>query len=216
MTNTVSIQEPFACLSHLLGAIAGLAGTIYLFSIVSRNTSLITVCLIYGLSVIFLFSASALYHAFKKEENGNSVLRKLDHLAIFFMIAGTYTPITYCYLPLHWFIIVMIIQWSLVIMGFFIILFYLNAPRILSTGIYLAMGWFALVPVGKMLSTLPKTALIYLFTGALAYTIGAVIYYLKKPNPVPGRFGFHEIFHIFILLGSVLHFIMVFIAVRSY
>ncbi len=216
MTNTLSIQEPFSCLSHFTGALAGLVGTFYLFSTVSQNTPLITVCLIYGLSVIFLFSTSALYHAFKKEENSDSILRRLDHLAIFFMIAGTYTPVTYCYLPLNWFIFVMIVQWSLVVTGFFIIIFFMNAPRILSTGIYLAMGWFALVPVGKMLSTLPKTALFYLFAGAIAYTAGAIIYYLKKPDPVPGRFGFHEIFHIFILLGSVLHFIMVFVSIRSY
>jgi hemolysin III len=171
---------------------------------------MIMVSAIYGLSAVFMLLSSTLYHAFKTGENQAGFLRKMDHFAIFCMIAGTYTPLCYVYLEgnLKWGII--IAQWALVMAGFFLNVFYIKAPRVFTTVIYLLM---AIVPIKQLLSAVPLSSIILLFMGGLAYSTGAVIYVLKKPNPMPDFFGFHEIFHLFILIGVFLHFPVVFLAV---
>ncbi len=216
MYRTLAVNEPFSCYSHMLGAVVSLIGTCVLVLIALKSTPLLIVSVIYGLSVIFLFTTSAFYHAFKTVENGESFLRRLDHLAIFFMIAGTYTPVSYCFFTPAWFTAIMIAQWSIVILGFIVIIFFINAPRLLSTSLYLAMGWMAIFVMYKIIDTFPAITLVYLFGGAAAYSIGAVIYYLKKPDPFPGSFGFHEIFHVFILIGGGLHFMMVLTTIMKY
>jgi len=208
-------QNRFSSYSHLCGAITALVGALALVYQTRDCLSLIMVSAIYGLSAVFMLLSSALYHAFKRGENQASFLRKMDHFAIFCMIAGTYTPLCYIYLEgnLKWGII--ILQWTLVIAGFFLKVFYIRAPRVFTTIIYLLMGWMALVPIKQLLSAVPLASIILLSVGGLAYSTGAVIYMLKKPNPMPSLFGFHEIFHIFILIGVFLHFSVVFLAVSS-
>lgn len=179
-------QNRFSSYSHLCGAIIALVGTMTLVYQTRDCLSLIIVSTIYGLSGVFMLLSSALYHAFKTGENQASFLRKMDHFAIFCMIAG-----------------------------FFLKLFYIRAPRLFTTIIYLLMGWMAIVPIKQLLSVVPLASLILLFMGGIAYSIGSVIYILKKPNPIPGLFGFHEIFHFFILIGVFLHFPVVFLAVSS-
>ena len=186
-------------------------GTIYLlFKTSSLDLNIVTI--IYGISNMILFLASSLYHANKQKEDEVSIWRKLDHIAIFIMIAGTYTPIIYVYLTGYWRWSIIIIQWSLVVGGLFFKFFYLNAPRYLYTIIYLLMGWMGIVPIKKFLSTMPGSSLLLLFGGGLSYTIGAIFYIIKKPK-FNIYFGFHEIFHIFILLGAVLHYLLVYEAV---
>jgi hemolysin III len=159
--------------------------------------------------------ASAMYHAQKQEENAVNIWRKLDHVAIFFMIAGTYTPICYIYLDGAWFWSIMGVQWACVIAGFFFKVFYLRAPRIISPILYLIMGWIAIIPINIFWDQMSTLSFFLLFGGGVAYSIGAILYAIKKPNPVPGVFGFHEIFHIFILLGALLHYFMIYIAVTQ-
>jgi hemolysin III len=206
-------QDRFSSYSHLCGAIITFVGVLVLVYQTRECASLIIVSTIYGLSAVFMLLSSALYHAFKTGENQASFLRKMDHFAIFCMIAGTYTPLCYIYLEgnLKWGMI--IVQWTLVIAGFLLKVFYIRAPRLFTTIIYLLMGWMAIVPIKQLLSVMPLASIILLFMGGIAYSIGAVIYMLKKPNPIPGLFGFHEIFHLFILTGVFLHFPIVFLAV---
>lgn len=206
-------QDLFSFYSHLCGAIAVLAGALALVYQARACLSLVIVSTIYGLATIFMLASSALYHAFKKEENQANFLRKMDHFAIFCMIAGTYTPLCHIYLEgyLKWGII--IAQWGLVVAGFFLKVFYIKAPRVFTTVIYLLMGWMVIIPIKQLLSVIPAVSMTLLFLGGLAYSAGAVIYMLKKPNPVPNFFGFHEIFHLFILLGVFLHFPVVYLAV---
>ena len=208
-------QDLFSFYSHLCGALTALVGVLALVYQARDCLSLIMVSAIYGLSAVFMLLSSALYHAFKRGENQASFLRKMDHFAIFCMIAGTYTPLCYIYLEgnLKWGII--ILQWTLVIAGFFLKVFYIRAPRVFTTIIYLLMGWMAIVPIKQLLSAVPLASIILLLVGGLAYSTGAVIYMLKKPNPIPSLFGFHEIFHLFILIGVFLHFPVVFLAVSS-
>lgn len=199
-------REPIASYSHAAGAIFFIAGTAYLVALARGSIMLSLALVVYGLAAVFLFASSALYHAFKTGENESSVLRKLDHLAIFFMIAGTYTPVCYAYLDGGWFAGIIIAQWGLVLFGLFFKLLYLSAPRHLSTGIYVLMGWIVVIPMHKLYAVMPGEILTLIAAGGVSYTVGAVIYAIKRPNPRPGVFGFHEMFHLFILAGALLHF----------
>jgi len=212
----ISVKEKISAYTHGGTVPVMLTGTIFLLIISSGNFAAEIVSLIYGLSAIFLFSASFLYHSKKVSENDTSIWRKLDHSAIFFLIAGTYTPICFFYLEgkMKWGIL--IAQWSLVIAGTVFKLFFLNAPRIIGTGIYLLMGWIVIIPISSLVHTMPHTALLFLAAGGISYTIGAVIYAIKTPNPVPGFFGFHEIFHIFIIGGAMFHLTMVIYGINSF
>lgn len=208
-------QELFSFYSHLCGAIATLVVVLALVYQARFCPPLVIVSIIYGLTTVFMLLSSALYHAFKKEENQASFLRKMDHFAIFCMIAGSYTPLCYIYLEgeLKWGII--IAQWVLVIAGFFLKVFYIRAPRVFTAVVYLLMGWMVIIPINQLLLMMPATSIILLTLGGLSYSIGAVIYMLKKPNPMPNFFGFHEIFHLFILLGVFLHLPVVYLAVSN-
>jgi hemolysin III len=170
---------------------------------------LLAVVLVYGLAVTSLFSFSATYHALKRQELETTIWRKLDHIAIFIMIAGSYTPLVYIYLDGFWRVFMIVLPWTIVAMGVFYKLFWIHAPRILSPILYLAMGWLALAPMKQLWQAMPRLAFWGMVAGGIAYSIGAVIYALKRPNPVPGRFGFHDIFHIWIIIGASFHFAVV-------
>jgi hemolysin III len=202
-------SERFSSLSHLTGSVAAILGTLALVLITRQRSDLLGVSLLYGFSIIFLFSASTVYHARKRNEDENSLWRKFDHLAIFFMIAGTYTPLCYIYLQGGWKWGIIIAQWSLVIIGTFFKFFYLKAPRFISTVIYLLMGWMAVIVMGKLLPVMTMMEVIFLFSGGILFTIGAVVYIMKFPDLLPGRIGFHGIFHIFIMLGGAAHYLMI-------
>jgi len=193
--------------------VASVIGLFALLSITWGQWDYFIVAIVYSAGAICLFSASSLYHAFKQVENDVNIWRKLDHVAIFIMIAGTYTPIAYIYLDGAWFWSIFSIQWACVIVGLFFKVFYMRAPRILSPILYLSMGWIAMIPIHILWQEMSWLSFLLLATGGAAYSIGAVIYAIKKPNPLPRVFGFHEIFHIFILAGGVLHFFMVYSAV---
>lgn len=207
-------QEKISYYSHLAGIVAALAGTVYLIYVARTSVAHVVVAIVYGFSVTLLFSASASYHALKQSENEISIWRKLDHSAIFFMIAGTYTPVCYVYLSGYWKWSVIIIQWALVITGLFLKFFYLKAPRYFSTIIYLLMGWIGIVAIKEFLTTMPPNAVFYLFAGGISFTVGAVFYAIKKPVFWSG-FGFHEIFHLFVLLGGVFHYLLVYTALAG-
>ncbi len=209
----MTIREPFSSLSHFAGAAAALVGTVVLAVITRGDAGALFTSLVYGLSATLLFTASGIYHATKTVENSTSALRKLDQSAIFVMIAGTYTPVAYVYLSGAWAWGIVAVQWGLVLMGITLTLFWITRPRVITVALYLAMGWVAVAAVKELLRTMPPRALVLLLAGGIAYTAGAVIYAIKKPDPLPGRFGFHEIFHVFILLGAGLHYFLVLDAV---
>lgn len=214
MAFSIGSQEKISCYSHLAGVVAAVAGTAFLIYAVRLSAASVAVAAVYGFSVTLLFSASAVYHALKQSENEISVWRKLDHAAIFFMIAGTYTPVCYAYLTGYWKWSMIIIQWALVIAGLFLKFFYLTAPRYFSTIIYLLMGWIGIVAIKEFLTVMPSLAIFYLFAGGISFTVGALFYAVKKPVFRSG-FGFHEIFHLFVLLGGVFHYLLVYIALTG-
>jgi hemolysin III len=206
---TLLRTEKTSFYSHLaLVPAACIAAAVLLHKTNSDRGLFITV-LAYGLAGIFLFSASALYHYKKQGEREATIWRKLDHLAIFFMIAGTYTPMSLIFLndPLR--TIIIAAQWGLAGMGLLFKILFINAPRHISTAIYLAMGWFVIIPIKYFWQAMPGTVILFTGLGALAYTLGGIVYAVKKPDPRPGVFGFHEIFHLLIIMGWMFHFCMV-------
>ena len=151
-----------------------------------------------------LFGNSALYHRFNWKPRVKRALKRIDHANIFLLIAGTYTPITLLALPQQQALWMMFAIWGSAVLGISFRVFWINAPRWLYVPIYVAMGWAAIVFVGDFMRA-NAAMMILVLAGGLAYTIGAVIYGLKKPNPFPGKFGFHEIFHTLTVLAFMSH-----------
>jgi len=205
------IEESFNFYSHLAGVVAAVVGVVFLGLVASYSAPALVTAMIYGGSVVFLFAASSLYHALKREENEWTFWRKMDRVAIFCMIAGTYTPICYIYLDGPWRWAMIALQWGLVGFGLFSQLFFPRMPRVLYAVIYLAMGWMAIVPMRQMLAAMTPAQGVLLFAGGVSFTLGGIFYAIKKPRLVPGVFSFHELFHIMVLLGGGLHYAMIYL-----
>jgi hemolysin III len=165
---------------------------------------------IFGASLVLLYSFSSLYHLLPLSEEGILRMRKLDHIMIFVLIAGSYTP--FCLVPLHgpWGWTLFGIVWGSALIGLVIKLFWMHAPRWLSTFIYLLMGWSCVIAIYPLIKTVPTGGMFWLIFGGLIYTVGAVIYAMKWPNFGFKHFGFHELWHLFVMGGSASHFIAVY------
>ena len=201
-------RNPVSGLTHFAGVLLSIVALILLetYATIQGTSWHIVAFAIFGISLILLYGASSIYHLLPLPPRGTTILRRIDHAMIFVLIAGTYTPI--CLIPLRgvlgWILFGVI--WGIAIVGIFLALFWINAPRWLSTLIYLIMGWLIVVAFYPLVQTIPLGGIIWLILGGLCYSVGAVIYALKRPNPVPGIFGFHEIWHIFVMAGSFCHF----------
>jgi len=200
------LRNPFSGLSHLFAAIAAGIGLIALIIIgwgdVGREVSLV----VYGLSLIVMFSASATYHMTLSTPKCIETLRKIDHSAIYLLIAGTYTPICFNWFNGFWKWGLLAIVWSLALIGVGFKAFVINTSRWVTAGIYLIMGWLCVIAVKDMLTVLPLGMLVWLLIGGIAFSLGAVVYMARIMDFVPGIFGFHEIWHIFVILGVAAHF----------
>jgi hemolysin III len=163
---------------------------------------------VFGVSFGLLYLASASYHSFRVSERTLRWLRKLDHSAIFLLIAGSYTPIAYFGLSGDTSRIVLAVVWGIALAGITLKLVTMRLPRWVSTALYLGMGWIAVAFVPQLSQNLPASALVWLGVGGLLYTLGAVVYATKKLDFRPGVFGFHEVWHLFVLGGSTAHFAM--------
>lgn len=210
-------RDPVSGLTHLLGAVLSVLGLGFLISVSIKHGTIwhIVSFSIFGASLILLYSGSAVYHLVRASAKVVRALRKMDHILIFVLIAGTYTP--FCLVPLRgpwgWGLLLSI--WGIGIAGMLMTIFWLDAPRWITTGVYLAMGWAIVVAAYPLIKTLPTGGLVWLAIGGLFYSVGAVIYAMKKPNIVPGVFGFHEIWHLFVMAGSFSHFWSIFRYVPS-
>lgn len=203
------LREPVNGLTHLGAAAAALIGLIFLLLVGWGNTTKAISLFIYGVSLILMFSASAVYHLANTSPSALKKLRKFDHSAIYLLIAGTYTPICVYFFTGFWSWGVLLIVWTMAVIGVTVKLFVINAPRWITAGVYLVMGWLGLIAVQEVLRVMPSEAIAWLLLGGILFTLGALIYIAKKPNPWPGTFGFHEIWHIFVILGCLAHFILI-------
>jgi hemolysin III len=199
------IREPVNGVSHLVGLLLAAAGTILLLRL-ARGPGQLLAFAIYGATLILLYGASTLYHSLPLSERPLRALRTLDHIAIYFLIAGTYTPVALVTLngKLGWTILAAV--WLIALAGIPFKLFFLDAPVWLSTATYLGMGYLALVAVVPLARAVSYEGLAWLIAGGIAYTVGAVIYARERPDPFPGRFGHHEIWHLLVLAGSGCHY----------
>ena len=206
-------KEITSALTHLGGAIFGVIGLILLLNIAVKSSSLITIAsfLVFGLSMIFLYSTSCVYHFIdSSKKKAKVIMRKLDHIMIFVLIAGTYTPICLLVLSKDIGYKLLFVVWSITIIGAFIKIFWINAPRWVSAGLYLGMGWLSIFVFMPLVKSMAPGGLFWLSLGGILYTVGGIIYGLKKPNIDKPWFGFHELFHLFVLAGTFCHFIMMY------
>jgi hemolysin III len=206
-------KEITSALTHLGGAIFGVIALSLLLIEAIKAGSLIalTSFLIFGLSMIFLYSTSCVYHFIdSSKKKAKVIMRKLDHIMIFVLISGTYTPVCLLILNKNIGYKLLAIVWSITIIGAFIKIFWINAPRWVSAGLYLGMGWMSVVVFMPLVRSMAAGGIFWLCLGGLLYTVGGVIYGLKKPAIDKPWFGFHELFHIFVLAGSFCHFMMMY------
>lgn len=159
---------------------------------------------VFVLTSLLLFGNSALYHRFNWKPRTRVILKRIDHANIFLLIAGTYTPIAILALPPDKGWLLLLIVWSGALLGIGFRVFWIHAPRWLYVPLYLALGWGAVMYLPDLLNT-NLAMMVLVIVGGLAYSVGAIIYALKKPNPVPGVFGFHEIFHTLTVAAFLCH-----------
>lgn len=206
------LREPMNGFTHFIGILLSILGTILLInlSVNPFKPYHFFSFSIFSAGMILLYTTSTLYHWLKISDVVTLKLRKTDHIMIFIYIAATYTPICVVALRASFGWLLLAAVWSVALVGITIKIFWMNAPRWLSTFIYILMGWLAVIVIFPLIIELQVGALMWLLAGGLFYTIGAVIYALKKPDPYPGILGFHEIFHLFVLAGSFSHFWMIY------
>lgn len=210
------IREPINGLTHLAGAILSfiaLLAMVIKASLTTQSTLAIAAVIVFGVSMILLYSASATYHMVVARDSVIAFLRRIDHSMIFILIAGTYTP--FCLISLNgltgWVLFSIIILTALC--GVLFKMIWFNCPRWLSTLIYIVMGWMVVFVSPLLSKSLSSTGLLLLLVGGILYTIGGIIYGAKPKFLQSKYMGFHEIFHIFILLGSTAHFLCVYMYV---
>lgn len=206
--------RPWSAITHGLGVVLAVVGTVLLCvrAAVRHLGPWASALSIYGASMILLYTASTLYHCLRTGVKGRLALRKLDHCSIYLLIAGTYTPL--CLMPLRtagaWGWTLFGVIWGLALVGIVMTLFWVNSPRWVTSGIYLFMGWLAVIALYPLWQALGGRGMFWLLLGGVLYTIGGVLYALKWPGRDNPRFGCHEIFHMFILLGSIAHFMLIY------
>lgn len=203
-------KDPISSETHFIGACLSLIGLlIMIFVGVHKGTAptILWAGIIFGISLIALYSASSIYHFFNGSQKIKTVLRKLDHSMIYVLIVGTYTPVVISCMPAPHSYYFLAILWSVAIIGIILKICWLNAPRSIATAIYLILGW-SIVFDFQSFSGISLPCLSLIACGGIAYSIGAFIYIFKKPN-LSERFGFHELFHIFVIMGSVFHYLAI-------
>lgn len=202
-------REPFNAISHLLAAVASVIGLLWLLAMGWEEPLRRFSLSIYGFTLTLMFATSAAYHGFNARPETQLVLKKLDHTAIYMLIAGSYSPICLHFFEGFWRWPFLGIVWSLAAAGVILKLFLIYTPRWVTAGLYLVLGWLSMLAIREILRTLPPGALVWLVFGGLFFTTGSLVYILKKPDFIPDRFGFHELWHIFVILGASSHFVMI-------
>ena len=204
--------RPWSAITHGVGAVLAAAGTVLLLIRAGQmgNLPLMALFAVYGLSMFCLYTASTLYHCLRTSVKGRIALRKYDHCSIYLLIAGSYTPLCLTALRHSGGVPLLVAVWTLAAAGVVLTIAKLAIPRWLTSAIYLFMGWLVIFAIVPIFQALPTNGFLWLLTGGLLYTAGGVLYAVKWPGRNNPRFGCHEIFHVFIVLGSVCHFVLMY------
>ncbi len=203
------IREPVNALTHLGAAVAAVAGVVALLVVGRDSWAKQLSLLVYGARLIFMLTASGIYHLIRTSPRRQQILRKLDHSAIFVLIAGTYTPICFNLFDGFWNWGMLALIWFLALVGTISKVFIIETPRWFTTAVYLVMGWLALIALPEIVAVLPPGALFWLLLGGVVFTLGAVVYATQTLDFFPHVFGFHEVWHLFVIGGCLCHFIAI-------
>jgi hemolysin III len=212
--NVMKPKDPGSAITHFIGMLMAAFATLPLLFKASKSPDLVHFISlgIFALSMILLYTASTVYHTFNLSDKINRRLKKFDHMMIFILIAGTYTPV--CLIVLNGSVgfALLALIWGMALLGICLKAFWVYCPKWVSSIIYIAMGWTCVLAFSPLLNALPNDAFNWLLAGGIIYTVGGVIYALKLPifNNRHKYFGSHEIFHLFCLGGSVCHFILMY------
>jgi len=202
-------KDPWSAATHFAGFVAAIIGLVYLVVPSAHSGAKVTAMALYGGSLVALFGASTLYHFIDAGERGNRWLQRLDHCAIFGLIAGSYMPPLVHLLDGPMRIVMISVVGGIAVAGVLLKLLWIDSPTWLGLSLYLALGWIAIIPMGSMLPRVAATSLLLLIAGGVVYTLGAVVYAKRWPDPWPEVFGHHEVWHLFVLGGAGLHFAFV-------
>ena len=211
---TEHIKDPGSAITHFTGMLMAIFAAIPLLIKAAREPSRIYIIAItiYAVSLILLYAASTTYHTFNKSRKVNTILKKIDHMMISVLIAGSYTPICLLVLGGKTGLILLTIVWAFAIAGILIKAFWVFCPKWVSSVLYIGMGWTCVLAFTQLLNSISPAAFGWLLAGGIIYTVGGVIYALKLPifNSKHKYFGSHEIFHLFVMAGSACHFVVMY------
>ena len=204
-------DERFNTAAHLAAALFAVVGTGLLVAqaSVQGNPWKIVALSVYGLSLITLFTASALHHGIDRGPRVNEILRTIDYDSVFFLIAGTATPLVLVLFRNTYGWTVLGGVWTIAVLGIVLRSVWTRVPKYITNTIYIALGWSAVLLAG-VASTVPWAAVVLMAAGGVAYTVGFVIYVVEKPNPRPGFFGFHELWHVLVVVAALLHYLLIY------
>lgn len=210
----ITIREPGSAITHFIGMMLAVFASIPLLvkAGTTQSGQYFTAMTIFMLSMILLYASSTIYHTVNLSGKSLRFFRKMDHMMIFVLIAGSYTPICLIVLGGKQGYTLLSVVWGIAIVGMIIKALWITCPKWFSSIIYIAMGWVCVFVFRQLLQTLPMEAFFWLFGGGVIYTAGGIIYALKLPifNAKHAAFGSHEIFHLFIMAGSACHFIFMY------
>lgn len=212
----ITIREPGSALTHYIAMMLTLAFASPLLVKASGDSAVTLFSMaVFCLSMVLLYGASATYHSVNLKGTLLAVFRRVDHMMIFVLIAGSYTPVCLVVLGGRTGYTLLALVWGIAIAGMLLKLFWISCPKWLSSVLYIAMGWVCVLVFGPLLDTLSSAAFLWLLAGGVIYTIGGVIYALKLPlfNAKHRFFGSHEIFHLFVMAGSFCHFVFMYVYV---
>ncbi len=208
------IKDPGSAITHFIGMLMAIFAAVPLLIKAAHESGHIYIIslAIYSASLILLYAASTIYHTFDKSEKINTILKKIDHMMISVLIAGSYTPICLLVLDRQTGIPLLILVWGIAIAGILIKAFWVYCPKWVSSVLYIGMGWTCVLAFTQLLNNLSPEAFAWLLAGGIIYTVGGIIYALKLPlfNNKHKSFGSHEIFHLFVMGGSACHFIVMY------
>jgi len=209
--NVTHPKDPGSALTHFIGAVLVVLAALPLLVRAMQGEHpvyIVSLC-IFAASMFLLYTASTLYHTFNLSAKINLRLKKLDHIMIYVLIAGTYTPVCLITLSGAGGTSLFLLVWGVALLGILQCIFFINCPKWVSALIYIAMGWLCVFSFGDIVELLNKPAFYWLLAGGIIYTIGGIIYACKFPifNQLHKNFGSHEIFHCFVLAGSMCHFV---------
>lgn len=201
------VKEPFCGLSHGIAALASVAGLVLLLALARDSTRSVVGVSVYGASMFVLYFASFLVHSIHCSPRVENILERLDYAAIFFLIAGTYTPICLTTLSGAWGWSILGVEAVLAVFGATMVLIY--GPKRVWVALYLPMGWMVLIAAAPILHRMDTLSIVFLLAGGVIYSAGAVVFLLERPKLWPGRFGSHDLWHVMVMAGSACHFAVV-------